>query len=234
MFSSKKKEHKDRESFSTSKEIFDFKTPLEQFLYWQTIVGAIGFPLSMLAVALDSISDLSTILSVALFLMLLSGFFMYRSTDNYYVADLEKNVLFYNFKFLWYKKYSKVAMFNNIDAVSVEGIKHRNQHGIWWAYRAIIVLHSGKVLPISNWLTEDFTTCKLLADKFAGITGAPIVEPKSEHSAKVIKLATGKYSFSHLPFSHFGLLNMALGILALAFLLVLAAFFSDELKEWVI
>ncbi len=234
MLREKKDEMSFPENFSTSKEKFDLKTPLEQFLYWQTILGAIGFPLSLLAIVIDASSDLSNMVSIALFFVLVSGFIMYRNTDNYYILDLEKNGMYYHFKFLWYKSYSLLSTFKNIDAATVEGIKHRNQHGTWWAYRSIIVLHNGQVVPISNWLTEDFSTSKILSEKFAGITGATMVDPKSEHSAKPVKLANGKYSFSLMPFSHYGFMNMVLGILFLAFLLVLAAFFSEDLKEWVI
>jgi hypothetical protein len=132
----------------------------------------------------------------------------YFLTDNYYILDCDKKLLAYRFKFAFYEKKSIIAKFSEIHAVTL-GVKVTKSSGdtdfsrkreTFRKYQILIVLASGKVLPLSDLTFKVFEKEEKLAKKIAQTTGATFVQcqPSRTSSPGIAKGNDGRYTFNHM------------------------------------
>lgn len=132
---------------------------------------------------------------------------LYFLTDNYYILDCNQKVLKYRFKFLFFERLTNYVRFADIDAITLKSKKtiskgnrdFRTKRRIYWYYQILLVLSSGKLLPVTKLEQGIFEKEEKLAKQIAQTTGARFVQHFSSESSSpiVVKGANGKYSFSH-------------------------------------
>jgi hypothetical protein len=178
----------------------ELRTPLEQFWIGLLLLSGIATVFGLIDYFGDGGNTSKHIASIAGLIFVVAGV-CYRNTDNYYILDGEKKCLMYRFKFFSSESLSIFAHFSKIHAVTVKGVKKSSKHSTWWEYQAVIVLDSGKVIPVSDMEREAFHKQDSKAKKFATITGAKLVKSFPEHTVKPTRGLDGKYTFTVKPYS---------------------------------
>jgi hypothetical protein len=178
----------------------DLKTPLEQFWLGLLMLSGLAIFFGLITYLDNGGNTSKTIASIGAMVFIAAGI-CYRNTDNYYILDGEKKCLMYRFKFFSSENLSIFAHFSRLHAVTVKGVKKSSKHSTWWEYQTVIVLDSGKVIPVSDMEREAFYKQDKKAQKFATITGAKLVKSFPEHTVKPTRGLDGKYTFSVKPYS---------------------------------
>lgn len=179
----------------------DLKTPLEQFWLGMMIISGLALIISLVHYLDNGV--IPQIIPMIGLVGLAIGALCYSNTDNYYILDAEKKCLMYRFKFFASESMTIFAHFSQIHAVTVKGVRKSSKHSTWWEYQTVIVLSSGKIIPVSDMEQEAFNKQSKKAEKFAVITGARLVENLPQHTIKAVRMPDGKYTFTTHPYSIF-------------------------------
>lgn len=104
-------------------------------------------------------------------------FFIWRSTDCYYVMDGRQKKLLYHFEFLGIIRENPIATFPEITGLALDAweryTKPKNRSGYYyWVYATVIVLRDGERLVVSN-ETRDPDLISGDARKAAEVVGCP-------------------------------------------------------------
>lgn len=168
----------------------DLKTTLEQFFMGLIFLSPVFIFIGFTQIELG---DSPTLLFGAVITFVLS-LLCYFATDNYYVLDLDQRQLLYRFKFLIFKRVSKVVDFSGIHAVTLNQITLTGKHGVSYVYVPTLVLFNGKVLPVADAKSGKGEMHKL-ANKIAKASGAEFVQSYGTTEMLATRLPSGRYSF---------------------------------------
>ncbi|HAE37535.1 MAG TPA: hypothetical protein DCG57_02715 [Candidatus Riflebacteria bacterium] len=203
----------------------ELKTPLEQFF------GALAL-LSPLFIFMGyqqmQLGDRPWLLLGSVIVFLCAAF-SYFVTDNYYLLDLDKQGLFFRFKYLFIERLSLVTAFSGIHAVTlnVNAIRGKGSHNFTYYYVVTIVLFDGRVLPVTD-MQQQRAEARKLADFIVKATGASLVENIGTSKMGAAKQG-GRYTFKPLTYNDSGFNSIFAKIIAFIMIIVLSAFIGMTL-----
>lgn len=171
-------------SAGTGRLKVDLRTPLEKlFLAMVLLAGAFSF--LVLFTAITGEKDAMPVFFASLIPFGIS-FGLFWLTDNYYVVDLRNRLFLFHFHFGPIDFDWTVAPFSKIAActtTSVHKSSKSGKHGPtrhWWEYATVVVLDSGKIIPVSDFSRENLHAANLLAEKLARVFQAKHVFGRSQ------------------------------------------------------
>lgn len=88
-----------------------------------------------------------------------------RLTDNYYLLDPKKHLVYYRFKFLWFHRHTLLFQHTDLVAVTTQGKRYSGS----WRYRVIVVSKTARKVPMSDWREERLDECNALAAQLAHV-----------------------------------------------------------------
>lgn len=171
------------ESVGTGRLKVDLRTPLEQ-LFLAALLLTGGFSLLVLFSAFTGEKGAMSVFFASLLPFGVS-FGLFWLTDNYYVVDLRNRLFLFHFHFGPVDFDWTVAPFSKIAActtTSVHKSSKSGKHGPtrhWWEYATVVVLDSGKIIPVSDFSRENLTASNLLAERLAKVFQAKHVYGRS-------------------------------------------------------
>lgn len=168
----------------------DLRTPMEQFFLGLMLLSPLLIFIGFHQMQLGD----SPILFAGAILTFVLSCFCYFATDNYYLLDMNKRLLVYRFKFLFFERLSKVADFSGIHAVTVNTSSVTSKGKTSYFYVATLVLFNGKALPISDRESKKSEVQKL-AEFVAKASGASYVQGSGNLGMVAVKLSGGRYTF---------------------------------------
>lgn len=164
-----------------------YKTVFEKFLFPAAFIALLGFILSLVNVLwvsgyLGSFGRLSLLIS---FLCLISCILLMLGFSSDYEFDTENRIVWLKIKLFNRAKRLKIAVFDEIGTFFVTGIQNRARVHIWWTYKVIMLLKSGKMLPVSDAAEKSVFAANRLAERLAGKTASLVFPAGSEKRAHV-------------------------------------------------
>ncbi|OQA08302.1 MAG: hypothetical protein BWY66_01058 [bacterium ADurb.Bin374] len=162
----------------------DLTTPLEKLFLTVFLLACVLTGLLLMTVLLEDKSALPMFFSSLIPLGIC--FWLYWWTDNYYVVDLRNRMFLFHFHFGPIDFDWSVAPFGKIAActtTSVHKTSKQGKHGPtrhWWEYATVVVLDSGKIIPVSDFSRENLYAANLLAEKLARVFQAKHVSGRSQ------------------------------------------------------
>lgn len=185
----------------------DSTTPLENFFYTGIWASPILFVFGLILIIATKSAWFVPAIFLGIFGFIPSVVF-YFLTDNYYILDCDKKLLTYRFKFAFYEKKSVIARFSDIHAVTLKAKVTKSsgdsdftrKRDTFRKYQILIVLASGKVIPLSDLTFKVFEKEEKLGKKIAQTTGATFVQcqPSKTSSPGIAKGHDGRYTFNHM------------------------------------
>lgn len=151
----------------------DLTTPVEKLFLALFLISCALTGLLLMTVLLDDRSALPMFFSSLIPLGI--TFWLYWWTDNYYVVDLRNKMFLFHCHFGPIDFDWSVAPFSKIAActtTSVHKTSKQGKHGPtrhWWEYATVVVLDSGKIIPVSDFSRENLHLANVLAEKLARV-----------------------------------------------------------------
>ncbi|HOT28074.1 MAG TPA: hypothetical protein PLU72_07775 [Candidatus Ozemobacteraceae bacterium] len=151
----------------------DLTTPLEKLFLTIFVLACVLSGILLMTAVLEDKSALPIFFSSLIPLGI--AFWLYWWTDNYYVVDLRNKMFLFHFHFGPIDFDWSVAPFSKIVActtTSVHKTSKQGKHGPtrhWWEYATVVVLDSGKIIPVSDFSRESLHAANLLAEKLARV-----------------------------------------------------------------
>jgi hypothetical protein len=200
----------------------ELRTPLEQFLLAVTILSPVFIFIGYGQMDIGQ----SPALMVAAILVCLTSALSYFFTDNYYLLDLDKNGLYYRFKFYFIERLSLVAPLSGIHAVTIDvkTIRSKSGHTSYY-YVVTIVLSDGRVMPVSD-MKDSKAEAKKLADFIVKASGADFVVNSGATNMIAVKGNNRRYTFKPRSYELSGISSILEKALALISILVLVPFIA--------
>lgn len=171
-------------SAGTGRLKVDLTTPLEKLFLGLLIITGIFSVLALLT----AVTGEKNVLPVFFGSLIPFGvsFWLYWMTDNYYVVDLKNKLFLFHFHFGPIDFDWTVAPFSKIVACTTTSVHKSSKSGKhsprrhWWEYAAVVVLNSGKIIPVSDFSRENLLASNLLAERLARVFQARHVSGRSK------------------------------------------------------
>ncbi|MFZ2958722.1 MAG: hypothetical protein WA705_17675 [Candidatus Ozemobacteraceae bacterium] len=179
----------------------DLATPLEQFFLGGAAVSGFGLLMVFFSV-IDHKHPMNvgTAKAIGGFCLATAAscLALYRSTDNYYVADLRRRCILYHFQLFFYIHEQIHVPFSQMDAVSATGVKKSSKHSSWWEYQSVVILKGGKKFPVSDFAKENLFEANQKARVLAKICGCRYIPGKHEMELNLFwDSNVGRYQIGH-------------------------------------
>jgi hypothetical protein len=107
--------------------------------------------------------------------VLVAGLFfvMRRFTDNYYLVDPRKHLVYYHFKFLWFRTVRLLLQREDIVAVTTRGRRRSSRTSTWWEYQVVVIGANSHVVPMCDWEREAIDECNAETERLGTMLGCP-------------------------------------------------------------
>jgi hypothetical protein len=150
---------------------FDLSTTLEQFLM---VSGIITLVIGLMMLQIGTLGGRHSRPNPAVLpylpIPVLASvmFFVARYfTDNYYLVDPQQHLVYYHFKFLWFRSVRLALRREDILAVTTRGRKCSSRSSSWWEYEVVLVGANGHLVPFSDSKREALDECNMQAERLA-------------------------------------------------------------------
>ena len=190
----------------------DLTTPLETLFKKGILTGVLLFIIGLSAApALPK----PGVIIFAGFSFFIFSVFLYFLTNNYYVLDLTRQKLVYNFKFLIFNSKKVIASFSEISSVGIRSYKvkrntpagpgHSATSTTLRYYQIVIALNNMKLLNVSDFQMSNYNFVEKQARQIALKTGATYVQGRknTDVDTKVFTNHDGKVLLKVVPLSFF-------------------------------
>jgi hypothetical protein len=115
-------------------------------------------------------------------------FVAHHFTDNYYLVDPKQHLIYYHFKFLWFRSIRLLLTREDIVAVATRGRQKSNRSSTWWEYQVVVTGANGQVVPLSDWQRDALGRCNVEAEMLGQMLARPSY--KSPPCCKLVIEAT--------------------------------------------
>jgi hypothetical protein len=119
-------------------------------------------------------------------------------TDNYYLVDPERHLVYYHFKFLWFRTVRLLLQREDILAVATRGRPRSRRTSGWWDYQVVVVSAKGSLVPLGDWEHEGLHARNAEAERLGALLGCPCHTSPPRCKLRV-KRANGKASLTLMP-----------------------------------
>jgi len=154
---------------------FDRETALEGFLCGGGALGILAALQMLLIGTIGSRRSAShpAVLPYVLVAVLVSVlFFVARYfTDNYYLVDPKQHLVYYHFKFLWFRRVHLLLRREDILAVSTRGRRQSSRSETWWEYQVVVIGANGHVVPFCDWERDALSECNAEVERLGSMLG---------------------------------------------------------------
>lgn len=177
------------EILSETKIKADLDTFLESVFFFGSVISGIA-----LVVMLINVRDLG---NQAMFYFAIAGGFLsafitlYKCTDNFYLFDLERSMVFYHFKFFSFLKITPLISFDEIQTIAVDCARRQSKSRVWYEYAVILISRAGEKLRISDWHEYPLTVLEDYTDWLADRIGAEKLPGQEMMCIKLEKRPSG-------------------------------------------
>jgi hypothetical protein len=125
---------------------------------------------------------------------------LHMNTDDYFVVDADAFTLLFRRKFFSRQSLSRVATFDQIQAVTMNGRKQSTKSRTWWEYSVVLVLAGAKKVRVSDWGEHDYAKHHHLMEALGALVGARVHPAPLEHTLKVSRNKyTDEVEVRHVP-----------------------------------
>lgn len=154
---------------------FNRDTPLEQFLLGTGCIGVLAALVMLLMGTIGgrhSRPNPAVLPYVPLAILAAVMFFALRYfTDNYYLVDPKQHLVYYHFKFLWFRRVHLLLRREDILAVSTRGRRQSSRRSTWWEYRVVVIGANGHLVPFCDWERDALSKCNAEAERLGTMLG---------------------------------------------------------------
>lgn len=154
---------------------FDRDTPLEQFLFgagWLGILAALVMLWIGTIGGRHSKPQPAVLPYIPLPILVAVVFFAARYfTGNYYLVDPKQHLVYYHFKFLWFRRVHLLLRREDILAVSTRGRRQSSRRSTWWEYQVVVIGANGHVVPFCDWERDAPSRCNAEAERLGTMLG---------------------------------------------------------------
>jgi hypothetical protein len=186
---------------------FDRDTPLEQFLFG---TGCLGILAAIVMLQIGTIGGRhskpqpAVLPYIPLAVLIAAVFFAARYfTDNYYLVDPKQHLVYYHFKFLWFRTVRLLLRREDILAVATRGRARSSRSSTWWEYQVVLIGANGHGVPVRNWEREAIDECNAEAERLGTLLGCP--SHKSPRSCQLrYEITNGSVSINFEPLPWWG------------------------------
>jgi hypothetical protein len=123
-----------------------------------------------------------------------------RLTDNFYLVDPSRHVVYYHAKFLSFRRVRLFLERQDILAVSTATRRCRSKRRTWWEHRTVLIGRSGRIVPLANWAEDALEASNRRAKDLAGQLACPWHE-SPEECRLVVTMTNGVASVELVPFT---------------------------------
>ena len=88
-------------------------------------------------------------------------------TDNFYLVDPARHLVYYHFRFAFFRNVRLLLERKDIVAVTTQAQHRQTRYSSWWEYRVVLVDTQANVLPLSNWRRDALWNCNNEASDLA-------------------------------------------------------------------
>ena len=115
------------------------------------------------------------------FILLIVGFFLRKSTDNYYVLDFNTKLIFYH-KHFFRSKMVPLSKFKKIKAVAVDGVLYVSNYGRkHWEHHIILVLPNFRTVRITDPSVSTLESYNALGTQLSNLFQCPFYRGKKSN-----------------------------------------------------
>lgn len=116
-----------------------------------------------------------------------------KFTDNYYIVDRQRKVVFYHFELAVIRSVTEYLRFSAIDSVVVNGSIHTSKNSRWYEYVILLVERGGKTHSFSDSVQESgLTALNIRAETLSKIIGCKLVPGVPEHALTITPGGAGQ------------------------------------------
>jgi hypothetical protein len=143
-------------------------------------------------------------------------------TDNFYLVDPARHLVYYHFRFAFFRNVRLLLERKDITAVTTQAQYRRTRYSSWWEYRVVLVDTRGNVLPLSNWRRDALWNCNNDASDLAKKLECEW-HAAPDQSRLVISVQNGTTTTKFVPFTWWTRVGSSrLAILTLLFVVAAA------------
>ena len=119
---------------------------------------------------------------IALPLFTMAGLVYLRfNLDDHYVLNSQEKKIYFKRKVFNREDLTLVAEFSDIYAATTSGDKRQvTKNKYRWFYAAIIILNTGRIIRVTEYLQDNFTSAKAIAQKTADLLDIPFIPGELE------------------------------------------------------
>ena len=181
---------------------FDRDTLLEQFLFGAGVLGILA-ALVMFQIGTiggrHSKPQPAVLPYIPLAILAAAVFFAARCfTDNYYLVDPKQHLVYYHFKFLWFRSVRLLLRREDILAVATRGRARSSRSSTWWEYQVVLIGANGHGVPVRNWERETLGECNAEAERLGTMLGCPSHKSPRCHQLRY-EITNGSASINFEP-----------------------------------
>ena len=118
---------------------------------------------------------------------------LWRTTDNYYLIDMDRKNILYHFDCLGFQKVKEVGRFSDVHVVTVDSCprsRKRDGNGRverWSAYVVTVIFKSGERIRVSNWTSRNIGENNSVAQGLAERLNADYLPGEPDKKAHLIE-----------------------------------------------
>ena len=125
-----------------------------------------------------------------------------KVTDNYYLFDLDRKLVFFHFECAGLRRITPYLAFDRIKGIVINGKICVSKSSRWYEYRVEVIEQDGQTHPMSDWLREnELSTLNQRATNLARIVDCECLLGKLEHALEIDRQAPDNVSLTlaHKP-----------------------------------
>jgi len=117
-------------------------------------------------------------------------------TDNFYLVDPARHVVYYHFRFLFVRRVRLLFERRDLLGVSTQTRKRRTRYSSWWEHRVVLIGTTGRVVPLDRWRRDALWRCNQEAAALATSLGCAWYEAQ-EGRRVIVTVKDGVASVAH-------------------------------------
>ena len=186
----------------------DLETLLEIWFFQILLVAGIRLTLILVAAFQHdspSMGSATVLMGIIAFFFILS-----KGTDNYYLIDLQKQQVLYNFNFLSIQKQSVKMTLDCLTGIAVGCKLLSTNNKNFPAYAIFLIDYKGQSLRMTNWKDIPVENANLFADWLGKNLNCPVFPGETEKTFEVSNIGGIKVEYLPVSINYFKVLQIFL------------------------